>query len=223
MTRKMLVLPNARWKRTAANASRRAMNHRAVGCVAATVVPALHAAGKAFALAHAADIHQFAGFEIFHQYAVADFGFIFRFVDADFLQHFHGRRAGFFEVPGHSFVDALRLDEFHQAELRGFVAVLIHSAALYHHTWPRLQHGAADQRAVVGEDLRHPQLDSDNSVDRHLLFLSLRSMSLTSEIGCVPLIILLCFFSVDFQLSTVNFLLLPRVAERLDFYINSGG
>src|SRR5258708_39413497 len=134
----MLVLPHARRKRAAADAARRAMEHRAVGCVAAAVVPALDAAGKAFAFTDAADIHQFTGLEIFHQHAIADFGFIFRFVDTHFLQHFHGRRAGFFEVPGHGFVDALRLDEFHQAQLRGFVAVLIHGAALYHHTWPRL-------------------------------------------------------------------------------------
>src|SRR6266403_1223352 len=47
MTGKMLVLPNARWERTAANAARRAMKHRAVSCVAAAVVPALHAAREA--------------------------------------------------------------------------------------------------------------------------------------------------------------------------------
>src|SRR5258708_1007600 len=72
-------------------------------------------------------------------------------------------------MPGHSFVDALRLDEFHEAELRGFVAVFVLRASLHDDTWPRLQHRAADQRAVVGEDLRHSQLDSDDPVDRHFL------------------------------------------------------
>src|SRR5579859_6987246 len=65
--RKMLVLPHPRGKRTAANAPRRAMEHRTVGGVAAAVVPALHAAGKAFALGHSADVHHLPGLEILHQ------------------------------------------------------------------------------------------------------------------------------------------------------------
>src|SRR5579859_3823395 len=172
--RKMLVLPHPGGKRTAANAARRAMEHRAVRGVAAAVVPALHAPGKAFAFGHTADIHQLAGLEILYQHTVAYFRFVFRFLDAHFLQHFHRRHAGFFEMSGHGFVHPLRLDEFHQTQLRGFVAVLVRRPALHHHARSRLQHGAAHQRAVVGEDLRHPQLDSDNSVDRHLLF-SLRT------------------------------------------------
>src|SRR5713226_1659499 len=156
------------------------MEHRTVRGIAAAVVPALDAAGKAFALGHAADVDKFAGLKIFHQHAIADFGFVLRFLDAHFLQNLHGRHAGFLEVPGHGFVDALRLDEFHEPKLRGFVAVFVHRAALHDNTWPRLQHGAADQRAVVGEDLRHPQFDSDNSVDRHLLF-SLKKLLLTAN------------------------------------------
>jgi hypothetical protein len=33
-----------------------------------------------------------------------------------------------------------------------------------------LQHRAANESTVIGEDLRHAQLDSDNSVNRHRLF-----------------------------------------------------
>ena len=75
-------------------------------------------------------------------------------------------------MPGHGFIHALRLDEFYEPELRGFVAVVLFCAALHHHARARLQHGASDQRAVCLEDLRHAQLDSDNSVDRHFPFLS---------------------------------------------------
>src|SRR5207244_7329056 len=57
-----------------------------------------------------------------------------------------------------------------QAELHRFVAVFFFRAALHDDTWTRLQHGATNQGAVVLEDLRHAQLDSDNSVDRHRLF-----------------------------------------------------
>src|SRR6266481_6321864 len=46
VTRKVLVLPDARRERTAADAARRAMMHRTVRRVAAAVVPALDAALK---------------------------------------------------------------------------------------------------------------------------------------------------------------------------------
>src|SRR6266478_5471356 len=134
--------------------------------------------------------------------AMADFRFVLRLLDAHFLQHFHGRHAGFFKVPGHGLVDALRLDEFHEPKLRGFVAVFILRAALHHHARPRLQHRATDQRTVVGEHLRHPQLDSDNSVDRHCLFSLCRSMSFTSEIGCVLRAILTFLSTFNCRLST---------------------
>src|SRR5215472_5531003 len=177
VTRKMLILPHARWKRTATDAARRAVKHRTVRRVASRVVPALHAALKALALADAADIHQFAGFEAFHQHAVADFGFVFRFAKAHFVKHFHRRNVGFLEVPRHSLIYALRLDEFDQTKLRGFIAVLVFRAALHHYTRSRLQHRAADQAAVFGEDLRHAQLDSDDSVDGHCFISRFRSMS----------------------------------------------
>src|SRR3984957_13914347 len=120
----MLVLPNPRRERAATDASRSAMKHRTVGGVSAAIVPALHTAREAFALADAADVHHLARLEIFHQHAVANFGFVFRFLQANFAEDFHWRRAGFLEMSGHGFVDALRLDEFHEAQLRGFVAVV---------------------------------------------------------------------------------------------------
>src|SRR5215472_5306414 len=163
----MLVLPHARRKRTAADAAGRAMEHGAVGGVAAGIVPALDAAGKAAALADAGDVNQFAGLKAFHQHTVADFGFVLRFLDADFLQDFHRSHVGFLEVAGKGLVDALWLDEFHEAELRGVIAVLFLGAALHDNAGTRLKNGAAYEAAVFGEDLRHAELDSDNSVDWH--------------------------------------------------------
>src|SRR5882672_5687476 len=64
MTRKVLVFPHARRERAAAYAARRAMMHRTVRRVAAAVVPALDAALKALALAHAAYIHELTGLEV---------------------------------------------------------------------------------------------------------------------------------------------------------------
>src|SRR6266851_7489864 len=177
VTRKVLILPNARRKGTAANAAWRAMMHRAVRRIAAAVMPALYAALKTLALADAADIDEFAGLEVLHQHTVADFRLVLRFLDAHFLQHLHRRDIGFLEVPSHGLVDALRLDEFHQAELRGFVSVRLLGAALYHHARPRLKNGAPDERAVVDEHLRHAQLDSDNSIDCHYPCLSFAVLS----------------------------------------------
>src|SRR6266404_5022935 len=173
VTRKVLVLPDARRERTAADAARRAMMHRTVRRVAAAVVPALDAALKPLALAHAADIHELAGLEVLHQHAVANLGFVLRFLDAHFLHHFHRRDIGLFEVAGHRLVYALRLDEFHEPQLRGLVPVVLFRPALHHHARARLKNGAPDERAVFDEHLRHAQLDSDNSVDRHCSFLSL--------------------------------------------------
>src|SRR6266568_3973582 len=136
VTRKVLVLPHARRKRTAADAARCAMMHRTVRLVAAGVVPALHAALKTLALAHAAHVHEFAGLEVFHQHPVAHLGLVLRFPfglsDAHFLQHLHGRHAGLLEVPGHGLVHALRLDKFHEPQLRGLVAVFILRAPRHH-------------------------------------------------------------------------------------------
>ena len=81
-------------------------------------------------------------------------------------------------MPGHGLVHALRLDEFHEAELRGVVAVFFFRAALHHNARTRLQNGAPNQVAVFGEDLRHAQLDSDNSVDCHFLVSLFRSLPL---------------------------------------------
>src|ERR1700675_530637 len=177
----MLVLPHTRWERTPTNASRCAMKHRTVSGITAAIVPALYAASEAFTLADAADVHHLASLEVFGQHSVANLGFVLRFLQANFAENFHGRRAGFLEMPGHGFVDPLRLHEFHQAQLRGFVAVVRSSAALHHHTWARLQNSAAHQCAVVLEDLRHSQLDSDNPVDCHAFssfFSALNSLKL---------------------------------------------
>ncbi len=53
-----------------------------------------------------------------------------------------GAAPGFLEMSGHGFVDALRLDEFHEPQLRGFVAVVRGGAALHHHARSGLQNSA---------------------------------------------------------------------------------
>src|SRR5262249_49118886 len=93
----------------------------------------------------------------------------------------------FLEMPGHGLVDALRLDEFDESELHCFVTVFFLGAPLHDDTRARLQHGATHQGAVVLEDLRHAQLDSDNSVDRHRVFSFFRSLSLMRILAaCCP-------------------------------------
>src|SRR3989442_1285121 len=71
----------------------------------------------------------------------------------------------------HSLVHALRLDEFDEAQLHRVLAVLAFHAALHDGAWSRLQHRASHQRAVWLDRLSHPQLDSENSVDCHAVFL----------------------------------------------------
>src|SRR5208337_2162206 len=132
-----------------------------------------YAARETPAFAHAGNIHELTRLEALDQHAIANLGFILGFGDAHFLQNLDRGHVGLLEVPGHRLVHALRLDEFHQAELRGVVAVLFLRAALHHNARAGLQHGHTDQVAVCGEDLRHAQLDSDNSVNCHDPFLSL--------------------------------------------------
>src|SRR5882724_6880249 len=181
MPRKMLILPDTRGKRTAANAARSAVKHRTVRGVAARVVPALYTAGKSFALANAADVHQLASLKTVHQYAVTDFGFVLRFAffgfeDANFAHHLHRRNIGLFEMPGQRFIHTLRLDEFHQSQLRCFVSVFLLAAHLHHNAWTSLQYRAADQIAVFGKNLRHAQFNPDDSFDCHVPLSHSRSL-----------------------------------------------
>src|SRR5438309_2306122 len=185
VTWKVLILPNTRRKRTASDATRSAMMHRAVRRIASGIVPALHAALKTLTLAHAAHVHEFASLEVLHEHPVADLRLVLRFLDAHFVQHLHGRNAGLLEVPSHGLVHALRFDEFYEPQLRGLVSVRLLRAALYHYARPRLKDGAPHERAVVDENLRHPQLDSDNSVDRHFPRLSFAACSKVLAASCL--------------------------------------
>src|SRR5882724_9969522 len=206
VARKMLIFPDARGERTAADAARRAVMHRAVRRIAAAVVPALHAALKTLALAHAAYVDELAGLETLHQHAIADFRLVLRFLEAHFLQHLHRRDAGLLEVPGHGLVHAARLHEFHEAELRGFVAIRLLGPALHNNARPCLKHGAPDQRAVVGEHLRHPQLDSDNPVNRHFPLLSFAACPPLADIGCVLLLRVSLYFLREYSVASLPYL-----------------
>src|SRR4030095_6343201 len=73
-------------------------------------------------------------------------------------------------MAGQRLVHSLRLYELNQTQLGGVVAVFFLRPALHHDAWPGLQHRTSDQIAVLGKDLRHAQLDSDDPVNRHFLF-----------------------------------------------------
>src|SRR5690348_8177564 len=166
----MLPLPHARRKRARADSARCAMEHRAVARFAAAVVPALHTALKTFALAHAAHIDVFAYLKAIHQNAVARLSLVLRILQANLAEVPHRRDARLFEMARQRLVDPLRLNEFHEAQLDGIVAIFVHCAPLHHHAWARLQHRARHRRAIIGEDLRHAELDSENSIDCHRVY-----------------------------------------------------
>src|SRR5580658_5995985 len=165
---KMLPLPHTRGKRARSDPARRSVKHRSVARVAAAEMPALHAALKSLALAHAGDVHQLAHFKTFHQHAIPELHFILRIVQTNLLQITQRRHIRLLEMSSARLVHPLRLDEFHQAQLHRFVSVRSLRAPLHHHARPGLQDSARNCRAVVRENLRHPQLDSQYAVDCHL-------------------------------------------------------
>src|SRR5262249_51099427 len=81
----VLVLPDSRRERAAADPSGCAVEHGTVRGVAAGVVPALHAARETLALADPADVHQLSGLEVLNQNPVADLGLVLGLADAHFL------------------------------------------------------------------------------------------------------------------------------------------
>jgi hypothetical protein len=72
-------------------------------------------------------------------------------------------------MAGARLVHALRLDEFDQTQLHRFIAVLTLRSSLHYDARSRLQHSAWYGRAIVRENLGHPQLDSKYAVDRHFV------------------------------------------------------
>src|ERR1700674_3236654 len=178
------------------------MKHGTVRRIAAAKVPALYAAGAPFALAYAGHVHELADFEAVHQDAVAGLRFVLRIFQAEFAEVAHGRDVGLLEMSGEGLGDALRLDEFHQAELHRLIAVFIFGPPLYDDAGPCLKNGAGYSRAVIGEDLRHAEFDSEYAGDCHFV----RSF----------LLVYYCCYSLR--------LLLRRVLspESLDFNIHTG-
>src|SRR4029077_3094537 len=128
--RKMLPLPHARRKRTSADSTRCAMEHRAVGRVASSIVPALHAALESLAFAHAGYVDELADLEAVDQHAITCLRFIFGVADPYFANVAHRRHAGFFEVTGQGFSHALWLDELDKAKLHRVIAVLVLRSSL---------------------------------------------------------------------------------------------
>src|ERR1700686_2765997 len=108
----MLPGPNARGKRTAANASGCAMVHRTVCGISSAEVPSLYGAGKSLSLGNSGHVHELSRLEAIDQHAVASLGVIGGIIQANFAQTAHRRNIRLLEVPHHGLGDALRLDEF---------------------------------------------------------------------------------------------------------------
>src|SRR5580704_2844610 len=118
-------------------------------------MPALYAALKSLTLADAGNVHKLADLKVIHQHAVAGLGFVLGIFDAKFAEIPKRSYAGLFEMTRSSLVHALRLDEFHQTQLHGIVAIFISSPPLNDHTRTRLQNGARNGGAVFSKHLRH--------------------------------------------------------------------
>src|SRR5271156_2533788 len=86
-------------------------------------MPALHAALKALALAHAGHIHQLADLEVLYQHAIPRLGFVLGIVNANLFQITQRRDIRFLEMSSSRLVYPLRLDEFHQAQVNGLISV----------------------------------------------------------------------------------------------------
>jgi hypothetical protein len=97
-----------------------------------------------------------------------------KFVDGavgelELATHPRGRHARLLVVPAVGLGRPARRLRVHEPELDGLVAFLPGGAALHDDTWPRLDHGDRGHRAVLEEDLGHPQLSADHSVDHRRL------------------------------------------------------
>ena len=90
----------------------------------------------------------------------------------NFLDHLHRRRFGLGKVAGLRLGHVLVLDELHQADLRGLVAVPGQRLQLRNHAGAGLQHRNRVHIALFVEDLRHADLFTQNSCNCHVFLTS---------------------------------------------------
>src|SRR5262245_13219305 len=134
--------------------ARRAVEHRTVRCAAAAKMMSLHKAGKATALAGSHDMYQFVLSKNIDHHLVAGIRSFFA-LNGNLTRESRGSDIRFFEVTGHRLADALWLDEFHEAQLHGIVAVLLLRPLLQHTHGARSDPRYRDDRSVVLQQLRH--------------------------------------------------------------------
>src|SRR5581483_3021358 len=140
---------------------------RAVGPgEARELVPLHHARGPA-ALRHAGHVHPLARLEhVTDDHLAADRGRLAAVREAELPQDREGRRAGLLELALHRLGEPRRLDR-PEAELRRGVALALGAAGRDDGTRTGLDDGDRNEDAGRRVDLRHPELPSDDAVERH--------------------------------------------------------
>src|SRR5499426_3865479 len=167
--RQLVAGPDARGIGRGADGAGGAMEHRAVGRLAAEPAVALHPALKALALGHADHVHELAGGEELDGEELAGLiaGHRFRLLEPHLAQYLHGLvHAGLLVMAGHGLGHVLLRGL--ETDLERVVAVAVLRAHAHHRAGARLDHGDGDEAAVVAKDLGHAPLAADQSfLHRH--------------------------------------------------------
>src|SRR3954452_1026557 len=153
------ALEHARGRGRRADRAGRAHVVRAVALGAAAELVALDRALEALALADARDLDLLAGLEGVGAHGVADrqlAGLV-----AELGEVLHRRRVGLAQVAELGLREVLLLGR-PERELHGLVAVALDRADAGDRARPRLEHGDALDVALIGEDLGHPELASED-------------------------------------------------------------
>src|SRR5687767_193950 len=134
---------------------------------------ALDHALEAVALAGADDVDALALVEDRDQHLVAGLRRFGALRDAHLALHARRRHIGLLVVAGRRLGGAARRILLDEAQLHGFVTVDLRRLRLHHDARSRLQHGGGLERAVLEEQLRHPDFLTDDSSDHGYLPCSL--------------------------------------------------
>ena len=157
------ALDDARRKRRGADRAGRAMEHRPVGRRAAGEVVALHDALKSLAAARADDVDALAVLEHRDQNLIADLR-IAVLRQRHLAPHARRRHVGFLVVARERLAHLRRL-AVDQPDLHRLVAVGRRGLALHDHARTRLDDRRRNDRAVLGEQLRHADFSANDSCD----------------------------------------------------------
>src|SRR5262249_14639933 len=127
------------------------VEHGAVGILAAAKVVALHQTRETAALADSDDVYLVLGLELVYQHLVARLQVVVTGAQRELPEELRAVHTGLLQVARRRFVDALRLDEFHQTQLHRIVSVRGGRLALRHHARTRLQQRHRDGLPVGTE------------------------------------------------------------------------